>query len=69
VNVLSLDGVQPTLKTLEEGTYPLVKEIRFATTARSVAGTGRLLAWILSAKGRAIAKKAGVLVVAPASRP
>lgn len=62
--VLSLNGVAPTLKNLAQGTYPLAKEIRFATTARSAASAAKLLAFIYSRKGRALAGKAGVLVLA-----
>lgn len=46
---------------LADGTYPLVRGIRFATTARSAAGTSRLLEFFYSPKGRAIAKQTGVL--------
>jgi len=65
LNVLTLNGVQPSLKTLASGAYPLAKGIDFVTTGRTSAAGRRLLDFIFSATGRAIAEKAGVLPAAP----
>jgi phosphate transport system substrate-binding protein len=64
IKVLTFNGVQGTPRNLANGTYPLVKHIRFATTARTSAATLALLEFVYSAKGRAIAEKTGVRVVA-----
>jgi phosphate transport system substrate-binding protein len=62
VEVLSLDGVRPTTKALASGAYPLAKEIGLVTTGRASPAALRLLDFICSPKGKAIAAKAGVLV-------
>jgi phosphate transport system substrate-binding protein len=67
LNTLTLDGVQPTLHALATGAYPLAKGINFVTTARTSAEGRKLLDFIFSARGRALAEKAGVLVLPGAS--
>lgn len=70
LKVLSLNGVKPSVKTLANRSYPLAKEIHFVTKGRPSAAVEDLLAFVYSAKGRAIAEKAGVLVTSEArSRP
>lgn len=64
LHTLSLDGVQPTLKALATGAYPLAKGINFVTTPRTSAEGRRFLDFIYSARGRALAEKVGVLVLA-----
>jgi phosphate transport system substrate-binding protein len=65
LNVLSLNGVKPTLKNLANGSYPLSKEIAFVTTSRTNPAALKLLNFIYSPQGRSIAEQAGVLVSAP----
>ena len=62
LNVLSLNGIQPTPKNLANGSYPLVKEINFVVTEKLSAAAARFLDFVYSEKGRAIAEKAGVFV-------
>ena len=64
LNVLSLNGIKPTPKTLASGAYPMFKEIGFVTTPRTSPAVLRLLDFIYSPQGRKIAEKAGVLVTA-----
>ncbi|MDD2270713.1 MAG: substrate-binding domain-containing protein [Desulfuromonadaceae bacterium] len=64
LTMLSLNGIKPSLKNLASGAYPLAKEISFVTTAKTTPATWKLIDFIFSAKGRAIAGKAGVLVTA-----
>ncbi|NTV49065.1 MAG: ABC transporter substrate-binding protein [Geobacteraceae bacterium] len=64
LTVLSLNGVNPSLKTLASGAYPLTKEISFVTTAKTPPVSRDFINFIFSAQGRAIAEKAGVLVSA-----
>lgn len=63
VTVLSLNGVKPSPTALASGTYPLVKEIHFIVTAATPPSAQRLIDFIFSPRGRAIAQKNGVLVL------
>ncbi|ABB31023.1 extracellular solute-binding protein [Geobacter metallireducens RCH3] len=62
LNVLALNGIKPSVKTLANGTYPLAKDIRFITTKHTPPATLKFIDFIYSPQGRAIAGKAGVLV-------
>ncbi len=64
LNILALNGVMPSRKTLADGTYPLAKNINFVTTGKLPHAATKFLAFIYSDKGRAIAEKAGVLITA-----
>lgn len=62
LNPLSLNGVKATVKSLASGAYPLAKDIRFVTTDKTPPAAQKFLEFVYSARGRAIAEKAGVLV-------
>lgn len=64
LNVLSLNGVAPTLKNLASGAYPLHKKINFVTAPGTPPSALKFLSFVYSSQGRAIAKKSGVLVTA-----
>ncbi|MCK9391344.1 MAG: substrate-binding domain-containing protein [Syntrophales bacterium] len=64
LNVLALNGVMPSRKTLADGTYPLAKSINFVTTGKLPHAASKFLDFIYSNKGHAIAEKAGVLITA-----
>ena len=64
LNVLALNGVMPSRKTLANGTYPLAKDINFVTTSKLPQAAANFLDFIYSNKGRAIAEKMGVLITA-----
>jgi phosphate transport system substrate-binding protein len=64
LTIYSLDGINPSLKTLAGGAYPLAKEISFVTTSKTPPAARKLISFIYSARGRAVAGKAGVLVTA-----
>lgn len=64
VSSLTLNGVAASPKTLAGGTYPLSKEISIVTTPKTPPAAHKLISFILSPQGRAIAGKTGVLVTA-----
>ena len=64
LTMLSLNGINPSLKSLSSGAYPLAKEISFVTTAKTPPATQKFINFIFSTQGRSIAEKAGVLVTA-----
>ena len=63
LNALSLNGVKGSLQSLSRGNYPLVKQIHFVTTAHPSPAVLKFLDFVYSPQGRAIAEKAGVLVI------
>lgn len=66
LHVLSLDGVAGTTEALARGRYPLAQDLIFVTTPGSSAVARAIVDFALSAQGRAIAERSGVLVGAPA---
>jgi phosphate transport system substrate-binding protein len=62
--------VPPSVKTLADHSYPLVKDIRFVTRGGDPAAVSGIVEFAFSSQGRAIAEQAGVLVTAegPAGR-
>ncbi len=64
LKVLTLNGVEPTLQTLASKAYPLAKDIDFIVTPRTSPAALKFIDFAFSPQGRAIAQKAGVLVVA-----
>jgi phosphate transport system substrate-binding protein len=63
-NSLTLNGIAATQKTLSNGAYPLFKEISIVTTPKTTAAARKLISFMLSPQGRAIAGKTGVFVTA-----
>lgn len=68
LNLLSLNGIKPSVKTLANGTYPLAKDIRFITTRSTPPAAQKFIDFVYSPQGRAIAEKAGVLVITDGTR-
>lgn len=62
LNVMSLNGVKATIATLADGSYPLGKDIRFITTAKTGPEARKFMEFVYSSQGRAMAAKAGVLI-------
>jgi phosphate transport system substrate-binding protein len=62
VTSLTLNGVKASPKTLASGAYLLSKEISIVTTAKTPPAAKKLVNFILSDKGRAIAAAHGVHV-------
>ncbi len=62
LNVLSLNGVKPTVDNLANGKYPMAKQIAFVTTRKTSAAALKFLSFVYSENGRAIARKAGAWV-------
>ena len=59
---LTLNGVPASPQTLANGTYPLSKEISIVTTPRTPPAAHKLINFMISPQGRAIAAKTGVHV-------
>jgi len=67
VSSLTLNGIAASPKTLASGAYPLSKEISIVTTPKTSPTARRLISFLLSPQGRAIAAKTGVLVTTGAA--
>lgn len=61
VNMLSYNGVKPTLENLSNGSYPLVKRFYLVTTAKASAQVQQFAAFVRSVKGRQILANSGNL--------
>lgn len=65
VKLLSIDGEMPSVKSIEEETYPILTHY-YAVTRGNMAedsNTIKLLDWILSSEGQKIAEQAGYVKV------
>jgi phosphate transport system substrate-binding protein len=63
LNLIALNGVNPSRENLENKTYPLSKDISFVTTGELNSASAKFLEFIYSKKGRSIAEKYGVLII------
>ena len=63
VNMLSLNGVQPDVKTIADNSYPLVKSFYLVTTPKSPAEIRRFTGFVRSPDARRILSATGNLVV------
>ncbi|WP_426197741.1 substrate-binding domain-containing protein [Massilia sp. DWR3-1-1] len=59
VNILSVDGVLPTIKSLDTGNYPHTKDMYVITPATASPGVKRFLDYLRSPPGAAILKRTG----------
>jgi len=61
VHILSYNGVEPTLKNLANGSYPLVKRYYLVTTGKSPPAARQFAQFLRSARAREILKRTGNL--------
>ena len=59
---LKLNGIAPSPQSIASGAYPFAKEISIVTTPRTPPAAHKLISFMLSPQGRAIAAKTGVHV-------
>lgn len=64
VNLLSLNGVQPSVKATVDGAYPLVKSLYLVTTAQTPAAARQFAAFVRSPAAGRILTRTGNLAVA-----
>ncbi|NVN89728.1 MAG: substrate-binding domain-containing protein [Desulfuromonadales bacterium] len=67
ITPLTLNGIKALPKTLASGAYPLSKEISLVTSTKTPPAAHKLINFILSPQGRAIAEKCGVFVTSGAT--
>jgi phosphate transport system substrate-binding protein len=61
--ILAFNGVTPSVKTLRNGSYPLVKTMGIITGPASTRKGGEFIAFMRSANGRRILEQSGCLFV------
>lgn len=62
VNVLKLDGVQPSVASVSSGKYRFVKEMHLVSRKDAPAAVAKFVKFLNSKKGRSIAARHGLLV-------
>lgn len=61
--VVSLDGVQPTIENIKNGSYPLARELYFITLGKPGPGAQAFIDYVLSAEGQKIAIENGFIPI------
>lgn len=69
INVMSLNGVEPTPETIKKGEFPLIKSLDIITLNTVPQAAKHFLAFLFSPEGKAIAKTAGVQITAGEASP
>ena len=69
VNVLSFNGVKPSVETIANGTYPLVKSLYLVTTSKTPAEARAFADFVRSPEGGGILARTGNLTPEPAVGP
>jgi phosphate transport system substrate-binding protein len=69
VNVMNLNGVEPTPQTLAKGSFPLAKALDIVTMGALPEAAKQFLAFIYSPEGRKVAAAAGVRMTAGEKSP
>ncbi|GEM_PF-173038 len=69
LNVMNLNGVEPTPETLARGLYPLAKELDIVTLSTLSEPARKFLAFVYSLEGKSIAQSVGVRITAGEKSP
>jgi phosphate transport system substrate-binding protein len=59
IRLLAIDGVEPTVATIRDGSYPLTGDLNIVTTGTTDPNVLKLIEWTVSAEGQALVEKAG----------
>jgi phosphate transport system substrate-binding protein len=62
LNILSLNGIRPSVRTLADGTYPYFKDLYIITGPRSSPLVRQFIDFVFSSTGQSILSKTGHLV-------
>lgn len=59
IKLLSINGVEPTVENIENGTYPIASHFYAVTRSNATDNTKALLEWILSEQGQKLIERTG----------
>ena len=59
IKLLSINGIEPTLENIENGTYPIASEFFAVTRSDADENTLKLLEWIQGEQGQALVEATG----------
>lgn len=59
IKLLNIEGIEPNLNNIENGTYPIASEFFAVTRTNADENTKKLLDWVLSNQGQELVKKTG----------
>lgn len=59
IKLLRIEGIEPTVKTIQDGSYPLTSEFYAVTTEEKAEQYDAFLAWLGSEDGQALVEKTG----------
>lgn len=59
IRLLAVDGVEPTVENIRNGSYPLTANLNIVTKDNSNPNVRALLDWVVGAEGQALIEKAG----------
>lgn len=63
IKLLAIDGIEPTVENIRNGTYPFTVDVYAVTSGSTNKNTQLLIDWILSAQGQAFIEKIGYVGV------
>jgi phosphate transport system substrate-binding protein len=63
IKLLSINGIYPSIETIQENTYPYADEFYAITTTTDNANINKFIEWILSEQGQYIVKATGYVPV------
>jgi len=63
VKVLSIDGIEPNKRTIQNNSYPYTQTVYAVTTGNESENTKKFIEWILSPQGQELAEKTGYIPV------
>lgn len=63
IQLLSIDGVEPTKENIRNGTYPLISEFYAVTAGTDNPNVKQFIDWIVSPEGQALVEKVGYVPV------
>ncbi|MCW5953828.1 MAG: substrate-binding domain-containing protein, partial [Propionibacteriaceae bacterium] len=59
IRLLAIDGIEPTVATIRDGSYPLTGDLNIVTTDTTNPNVAKLVEWTVSAEGQALLEKSG----------
>lgn len=63
IQLLSIDGIEPTKENIRNGTYPLISEFYAVTAGTDNPNVKKFIDWIVSPEGQALVEKVGYVPV------